>query len=357
MVVLDAIAASDPKAFEYQIATIEPADEMGDRFRAVGVDPVHCSGSNPAATLLSLVGAIRATHCDIIHVHSPLDRKYGHAAAFLTRRPVISHLHSSWDHRADHTPEGANPLLAALKHAKSGGRNWLEKRVVREYLAVSTDVERFFIGRRFDPVTRVENGIDRSRFPTDTGAAARARQAIGIRDGAIVMSVARLGAGKGHLDLIEVVAGGADEDWNLVLIGDGPLADDIRGRAIELGVQERLVMLGNRDDVPSLLPAADVWVLASETEGLPISVMEAMAAGRAICVYELPTLAEMLDGGKSGLLVEHRASSMASAIDDLLHDPRRRSALGAAASARAAERYDASVMAAGIEAAYRRALS
>lgn len=357
MVVLDAIACGDRDAFETHIATVGPTDELGDRFRALGIEPVDCTGSHPLVTLRALVAGVRATGADLLHVHSPVDRKYGHAAAFLTRRPVVSHLHSPWDHRGHRAPEGASIPVRSFKQVKSAGRDWLERRVVREYLAVSDPVAAFFERRGLGPVTLVENGIDRNRIHTDPGAVARARDVIGAGDRPLVMSVARIDVGKGQLALVEALATSNDPRWALVLVGDGPLAADIRAAATDRGVADRLVMLGNRHDVPDLLAAADVWVLASETEGHPVSVMEAMAAGRAICVYDLPTLREMLDDGRAAVIVGHHPAELTRAIDDLLGEPSRRAALGAAAAARAEARYDAARMAAGIEAAYRRALT
>ncbi len=357
MVVLDAIGASDRSAFEYHVASVGSADELSDRFRALGVYPVDCTRTTAVGTLWALVRTIRAIGADVIHVHSPVDRKFGHAAAFLTGRPAVSHLHSPWDHRASHAPDGARWPVAVVKQVKAGGRNWFEHRVVREYLAVSAGVEGFFVERGLRPLTLVENGIESARFSSDPATVASAREAIGIEQGQVVMSVARLDEGKGHFDLATALAASDHLDWKLVLVGDGPLADDIRARADALGVGPRLVMLGSRDDVPLLLPGADVWVLASKTEGLPISVMEAMAAGRAICVYELPTLVEMLADGEAGVIVKPDPAALTVAIDALLHDPDRRAVLGRAAETRVADRYGADTMAVAIEAAYRRALS
>ncbi len=353
-VVHDAIASGQRDQFEYQVAFIAPVDEMRQRFEAIGIKPIHVGGHNPAITTARLARLIRRSSADIVHVHSPVDRKYGHAAALMTGRPVVSHLHSPWDHRGTRIPEGARSPLRLLKQIKAGGRDWIERRVVENYISVSSAVSEFFADRGLGDVTLIDNGIDVSKFKSGPHATATARTAIGV-DAPTVMSVARLADGKGHLDLIEALAGSTRHDWQLVLVGSGPLADDITALAADRGVDDRLHMLGSRDDVPEILPAADIWVLASSTEGLPISVMEAMAAARAIVCYHLPTLAEMLSDG-SGILIPHEATALASTIDGLLGDEEKRVELGRAAATRSGRHYDARLMASSIEAVYRRTL-
>ena len=72
MVVRDAIACGDRDRFEVHVATLGPVDEMGDRFRAIDVEPVDCARSSPAATLRALVTAVRSRDAHVLHVHSPV---------------------------------------------------------------------------------------------------------------------------------------------------------------------------------------------------------------------------------------------------------------------------------------------
>ncbi len=349
-VVLDAVRSGDRTRFRYHIAHIFPDDEMGDGFRDIGVDTVCVGGRSPVSAVRRLVGLVGDLSVDLLHVHSPLDRKYGHAAALLARKPVISHLHSPWDHRGTRIPAGSGRAKSAVKRLKAAGRDSMERRVVAQYIAVSEAVLEFFEARGLDRITLIENGVDLGRFaPTEAGDS-EARRRVGS-DRRVVMSVARLDVGKGHLDLVRATTLTVHEDWDLVLIGDGPLASDISEYAAHLGVAERVRLLGSRDDVPVLLPAADVWALASESEGLPISVIEAMAAARPIVCYDLPTLRNML-ADDSGLLVDHDPRSLAAAFDALFDNPDLAVRIGAAACSRAAERYDARTMARSIEAVY-----
>ena len=354
-VVLDAVRSGDPTKFRYHIAHILPDDEMGDRFRDLGIDTVDVGGRSPVSTVRRLVRLIGDLSVDLVHVHSPVDRKYGHSAALLARKPVVSHLHSPWDHRGTRIPAGSGLAKSALKHLKAAGRDATERRVVARYIAVSEAVLDFFEAAGLGPVTLIEHGVDLERFAATGAGDTEARRRVGS-DRRVVMSVARLDVGKGHLDLVRATTLTTHDDWDLVLVGDGPLAPEINEFAAHLGVSERVHLLGSRDDVPDLLPAADVWALASESEGLPISVIEAMAAARPIVCYDLPTLRNML-ADDSGLLVDHDPQSLATAIDTLFDDPDLAARLGAAAGGRAADRYDAKTMARSIEAVYESVIS
>ncbi len=354
-VVLDAVRSGDRTRFRYHIAHIFPDDEMGHRFRDLGIDTVCVAGRSPVSTVRQLVRLIGNLSVDLLHVHSPVDRKYGHSAALLTRKPVVSHLHSPWDHRGTRIPAGSGLAKSAVKRLKAAGRDSAERRVVARYIAVSEAVLEFFEARGLDRITLIENGVDLGRFaPTDTGRS-EARQRVGT-DRRVVMSVARLDVGKGHLDLVRATTLTMHEDWDLVLVGDGPLTSEISEFAAQLGVTDRVRLLGSRGDVPELLPAADVWALASESEGLPISVIEAMAAARPIVCYDLPTLRQML-ADDSGMLVDHDPRSLAAAFDALFDNPDLAARLGTAACSRAAERYDAKTMARSIEAVYNSVIS
>jgi glycosyltransferase involved in cell wall biosynthesis len=107
-----------------------------------------------------------------------------------------------------------------------------------------------------------------------------------------------------------------------VLAGDGPLRADLEAEARDLGVAGRCVFLGQRADVPALLAAADLFVLPSLYEGLPVSVLEAMAAQRPIVATAIGGTDEAVTNEVTGLLVPPRdAAALASAIRRMRADP------------------------------------
>ncbi|MDZ4803648.1 MAG: glycosyltransferase family 4 protein [Candidatus Eisenbacteria bacterium] len=158
-------------------------------------------------------------------------------------------------------------------------------------------------------VVVVRNGIDVSRFSATLERTTRAvefrRSWAGASTGPIVGVIAALRPEKGHIDLIDVLATNADRlgSVHLVLVGDGPMRKAIEKRAA--GRNVRVHFLGARSDVADLLPAFDLVVLPSRpvVETLPLSVMEAMAAGRPVVATRVGALDELIEDGVSGWLV------------------------------------------------------
>jgi glycosyltransferase involved in cell wall biosynthesis len=151
------------------------------------------------------------------------------------------------------------------------------------------------------------------------------------------MIVARLVREKGLLELAEAALALASDVRLHVLINGATLASDRTGIADELDrhpvvarLGARWHRLGHREDVPRLLRAADVFVLPTYREGLPRSVIEAMAAGLPVIASDIPACRELVRAGETGLLVPPRdASALQGAISSLLNDAARRTRMGA----------------------------
>jgi glycosyltransferase involved in cell wall biosynthesis len=165
---------------------------------------------------------------------------------------------------------------------------------------------------------------------------AKARQELGGDARPVVLAVGRLAAQKGFGTLL---AAASRWQWRdpaplLVIAGDGPLADGLHSQARSAGLAVRF--LGQRGDIPSLLAAADVVVVASSWEGQPLVIQEALRAGRPLVATRVGGIPE-LTGGDGALLVPAAdADRLASAVLSVLDDPERGAKLGAAALARAA---------------------
>lgn len=169
------------------------------------------------------------------------------------------------------------------------------------------------LGLPSEQVIVVRNGIDVSRFvatPERTIRAVELRRGWATSvacpvQGPVIGIIAALRPEKGHLDLIDVLAGNADRlrAVQLVLVGDGPMRGAIAERAAKRQVQVHF--LGARADVADLLPAFDLVVLPSRpvVETLPLSVMEAMAAGRPVVATRVGALDELIEEGVTGWLV------------------------------------------------------
>lgn len=164
----------------------------------------------------------------------------------------------------------------------------------------------------------------------------------------LIGEVARLCEVKGQRELIEALPG--IPDAKLVLFGrdleqGGAFQEGLERTADRLGVRDRVVFAGHRDDAAQLLGELDLFVLPSWTEGLPLVVLEAMARRRAVVATPVGGTAEVVADGETGLLVPPRdPEALATAIRDLLADPERRRRMGEAGYRRAAERFSAEAM-------------
>jgi glycosyltransferase involved in cell wall biosynthesis len=195
-------------------------------------------------------------------------------------------------------------------------------------------------------VAVIRNGIDTNGFTPVTHGGPRRR----------IVTIGNLRAVKGHDVLIDaaplVLRHFPDATFRIV--GGGPLLDGLRARAKDRGVDGSLTFAGHRDDVAAQLAASDIFVLASRSESLPNAVVEAMAAGLPVIASAVGGVREILDDGRTGLLVApDDAAALADRICRLMAAPAVAQSLGNAARAEVAARYSFPVMVAAFEGVYR----
>jgi glycosyltransferase involved in cell wall biosynthesis len=173
----------------------------------------------------------------------------------------------------------------------------------------------------------------------------------------LIVSVARFEAPKDHATLLEALALAADLEWRLDLVGDGPLEPACRRLAERLGIAPRVRFLGYRRDVGAVLQQAQVFALASASEGLPRSLLEAMRAGLPAVASAVGGVPEALEDGKTGLLAAPGdATAFAAALRPLISGAALRLSMGAAARAACEERFSLLRMIEETEAVYDAAL-
>jgi len=191
------------------------------------------------------------------------------------------------------------------------------------------------------------------------GDRSRARKKLGISERALVVgTVGNLTAKKDHRTLLEATARAASNhhDLRLVLVGSGPLEHELRNATRSLGLTERVTFAGSRGDVAELLPAFDVFALSSRHEGLPISLLEAMAAGVPCVATAVGGVPEVVTDRDEGILVAPEdPDALAHALGAVVADPEFRHAAGARA-ARTARRFDISSAVRRTEQVYREVL-
>jgi glycosyltransferase involved in cell wall biosynthesis len=189
----------------------------------------------------------------------------------------------------------------------------------------------------------IPNGV-----PPPRSVAATLRGELGLEAGdRLIVSVGNLYPVKGHHHLIDALALLTDRHptAHLAIGGRGDLEDALRSRARACGIENRVHLLGLRSDIPAVLRAADLFVLPSLSEGLPLALLEAMFAGCPIVATDVGDVRVALADGNAGVLVEPGSpEALARAIDDLLSSPRRASELGERASRHAGDEYDVDQM-------------
>jgi glycosyltransferase involved in cell wall biosynthesis len=214
------------------------------------------------------------------------------------------------------------------------------------------------IGVAAERMSTVPNGI-RPRGPGAGRSAARA--ALGLDpDQPVVLTVGRLTVMKGHRYLLDAVPGLARlvPDVAVVVLGTGHLQAELAAQAEALGVADRVHLAGHRPDARMLLDAADVFVLPSRHEGMPLVLLEAMDAGLPVVATRVIGSEEVVVDGETGLLVRPRdPAALEAALARLLADDDLRERYGRAGRARFVEGFTSARMAADTLAVYDRVLA
>lgn len=188
-------------------------------------------------------------------------------------------------------------------------------------------------------VISIPTGIDLGTF--QPGERRAARKALALpEDRAIVGIVATLRSWKGHRHLFEAIAGIERPGLLLVVVGDGPMREALERLAVDLGIEDRVRMVGNQKDVAPWMNAFDLFCLPSyANEGVPQALAQAMACGLALVTTPVGSIAELVADGRTGVIVPpSNPQALRHALTSLLDDPDRRRSLGEAAAAEARAR-------------------
>jgi glycosyltransferase involved in cell wall biosynthesis len=203
----------------------------------------------------------------------------------------------------------------------------------------------------------IPNGLDLEKFRrVPEGTRERVRAALGVADGMHVLGLfGRFYPVKGHKLMLQmlprIVAG--RPDVLLLLAGEGPERAECESLTDRLGLREHVRFLGQRDDIPQLLTACDVFLMPSQTEGLPLAAIEALALGRPVVGFEVGGVPEVVDDGRTGYLVPHGdQDGFVAAVLRLVGDADKLADFGAR-SRRAAERFSVAAHVQGLLSCYR----
>jgi glycosyltransferase involved in cell wall biosynthesis len=319
---------------------IAPLREQLRRAGSVVHTPVERGGMAGAGRRArELARTFRAFRGGVLHVHSTgfhggdlvmLAAKWARVAAIV---------------RTEHVPPQPPIGLSDRLHVRARDRLLVTKVICvsrgnrREHIEV--------LGRHADKITVVHNGIDVGRFASADGAGVHAE--LGLADEVrLVGVVSRLGEErKGIAEFVRMAAqvGAEHPDTHFVVVGDGPLLPTLQRLASDLGLDGRLTFVGSRDDVTRFIAALDVFVMPSLWEAGPLTLLEAMAMGKAVVTTPVGVAPDVVRDGENGLFAATGdVGELAAAVSRLLQQPALARRLGDAAAGEARRAFSADQM-------------
>jgi glycosyltransferase involved in cell wall biosynthesis len=283
--------------------------------------------------LYRITKLFQAERPDILHTHLTYSNIIGSMVARLTGIPIVATLHSIGIDERFRAPRTEQVERFALRH--------LVHKIIACGPAVATHYQ---ANVKDEPVLVIPNAVDDVPQISSSERDALRKQIAGDSDRPIIISVGRLVVQKGFEDLLDAffILHSSHPTAFLVIVGNGDTRIGLEQKIKDLRLSDHVRLLGWRTDVPSLLLASDMFVLASHWEGLPIAELEAMAAGLPVLITDVSDNAWAI--GSAGVTVPPRQPEiLAGAMAELLDDPVRCRALGQAARARIEENFNPSI--------------
>lgn len=278
---------------------------------------------------------IRRLAPEVVHTHASKAGALGRIAAARAGARRILHSVRGWSWQG--TRGGAHALWVALERRLA--------RLTHRFVAVSSEMIRVGVehgvGRAGD-YRVIRSGFELARF-TAAHDRAQVRAQLGARDEPVIGTVTRLSPSKAPLDFVAMAAAVSARlpRARFVMVGDGPDRAAVTRAISRAGLRDRMTMLGERDDVPALLAAFDVFVSTSRWEGMPRTVVEAALGGVPIVATDVGGTCEIVRDGVSGVLVPPRSiAALAAGVGSVLADAERARALAARARARVTAEFD-----------------
>ncbi len=348
-VVIDLVRAQRGLGHDCEVVCLFEAGSLAGELAAAGV-PVHACGKRGGLDLVAIArlrGHLRRHRTQVLHTHNAVAHYHAVAAALgLGVRRTINTRHGMGVQQP------------------GGRREWLFRRALSRTDVVVTVCEaarREVLAQGLIPAAKVvaiPNGIRLDAFePANDAARAALVRELGLPQGTrLIGAVGRLNWAKDPVSLVRAFRMVRERHpaTALAWIGDGALRAEVEAAATSEGVADRVILLGDRSDVPRLLAGLDLYAMSSLTEGYSIALLEACAADLPIVATDVGGNGEIVRNGINGLLVPARdPQRLADALAALLADPARARDMGRAGRDWALASASIPAMAARYESAYR----
>ena len=287
-----------------------PHARIGEEARRAGIPVFHLAlrGNLDLVSVIKLARLLRRKRIDVVNTHSGIDSWVGSLAAKLARTPVLvrtRHLHlplkRNWHNFVHYLPD--------------------------RFLTCGETMREFLVrdhGFPSQEVVSIPTGIDFSTFSPQRSRP-EVRQALGVaEDDFVVLMVGIVRAVKRHEIALRALhlLHGRLANVRLVVAGDGPMIEDMRRLAAQLGISGQIDFLGHRDDVADLMGAADCLLLTSRSEGIPQAVTQALGLGLPVVATAVGGVPELVKDGLTGLLVPaENVETVADALEHLARHP------------------------------------
>jgi glycosyltransferase involved in cell wall biosynthesis len=284
------------------------------RRRGISVRMVHCNGRADWRAVRQIEEYIQEDGIDLVHTHGYKADLYGYLAAWRCHKPVVATCHN-W--------VGGTAALGIYNH--------LDRMALKKFnaLAAVSDAVAHRLrafGVPAEKIKTIANGIDVKTFER-----AQPLPLLRAEGSKVVGVVARLDLQKGFEYLLQAARELCQTfpDLRIVIAGDGADRNAIEDLIQQYGLQSSVILAGQQSNMPAVYAAMDIFVLPSLNEGLPMTVLEAMAASKPVIATRVGAIPDVIQDGENGLLVAPKDSEgLRNAIASLLADPERRRRLG-----------------------------
>jgi glycosyltransferase involved in cell wall biosynthesis len=301
------------------------------RRRGLSVRMVHCNGRADWRAVKQIEEYIQEDEVDLVHTHGYKADLYGYLAAWRCHKPVVATCHN-W--------VGGTAALGIYNH--------LDRMALKKFnalAAVSDAVAHRLLafGVPAEKIKTIANGIDVKAFEC-----AQPLPPLQDAGSTVVGMVARLDLQKGFEYLLRAARELCQmfPGLRIVIAGEGPDRSAIEEMIEQYGLQSSVVLAGQQSNMPAVYAAMDIFVLPSLNEGLPMTVLEAMAASKPVIATRVGAIPSVIQDGENGLLVAPKdPEGLRNAIASLLNDPERRRRLGDQAHAWVSQNYTSEGMA------------